>query len=51
VVPFDRIPPVGTISKNHTGMATSSYLLEVKKISMAQMEEWRRQYLEAFEKI
>jgi trimethylamine-N-oxide reductase (cytochrome c) len=29
-------------------MATSGYLVEVEKVSMAQMEEWRNNYPEAF---
>jgi len=31
-------------------MATSGYLVEVERVSMAQMEEWRKQYPEAFER-
>jgi hypothetical protein len=29
-------------------MATSGYLVEVEKVTMAQMETWRNKYLEAF---
>ena len=29
-------------------MATSSYQVEVEKVSMAQMEEWKKHYPEAF---
>ena len=32
------------------GQATSGFLVEVEKVSMAQMEEWRQQYPEAFER-
>jgi molybdopterin guanine dinucleotide-containing S/N-oxide reductase-like protein len=47
---INLISPSGTISKNCVGMATSGYLVEVEKVSMAQMEEWKKQYPEAFEK-
>ena len=29
-------------------MASSGYLVEVEKVTMAQMEEWKKQYPEAF---
>ena len=44
------ISPDGLISRNCVGQATSGYLVEVEKVSMAQMEEWRKQYPEAFNK-
>jgi anaerobic selenocysteine-containing dehydrogenase len=47
---INLISPIGISSKNATGMATSGYLVEVEKVSMAQMEEWRQQYPEAFER-
>jgi len=31
-------------------MATSGYLVEVEKVSMAQMEKWRNKYPAAFNK-
>jgi trimethylamine-N-oxide reductase (cytochrome c) len=31
-------------------MATSGYLIEVEKVTMAQMEGWRKQYPEAFKR-
>ncbi len=37
-------------SKNCVGQATSGYLVEVERVTMAQMEEWMKQYPEAFEK-
>jgi molybdopterin guanine dinucleotide-containing S/N-oxide reductase-like protein len=46
----NAIAPAGLTSKNATGMATSGYLVEVEKVTMAQMEEWKRQYPEAFER-
>jgi molybdopterin guanine dinucleotide-containing S/N-oxide reductase-like protein len=47
---INLISPIGTISKNCIGMATSGYLVDVQKITMAQMEEWRQQYPDAFER-
>jgi trimethylamine-N-oxide reductase (cytochrome c) len=37
-------------SKHAGGQSTSGYLVEVEKVGMAQMEEWRREYPEAFER-
>jgi molybdopterin guanine dinucleotide-containing S/N-oxide reductase-like protein len=42
------ISPTGTISKNCIGQATSGYLVQVEKVTADQMEEWKRQYPEAF---
>ena len=42
--------PGGIISKNAAGQATSGYLCEVEKVTLAQMEEWKKQYPEAFER-
>ncbi len=47
---INLISPIGIVSKHCPGMATSGYLVEVEKVSMAQMEEWRKQYPEAFER-
>ena len=47
---INLISPRGITSKHCGGMATSGYLVEVERVSMAQMEEWRRQYPEAFER-
>jgi trimethylamine-N-oxide reductase (cytochrome c) len=47
---INLISPSGVVSKNCAGQATSSYLVEVEKVTMAQMEEWREQYPEEFEK-
>ena len=46
---INLITPHGTTSKNCVGMATSGFLVEVERVSMAQMAEWREQYPEAFE--
>lgn len=45
---INLISPSGIISKNCCGQATSSYLVEVEKVSMSQMEEWRKLNPEAF---
>ena len=44
------ISPNGIVSKHCPGMATSGYLVEVEKVSMAVMEEWRKKYPAAFER-
>ena len=40
----------GATSKNATGMAVSSFLVEVEKVTMSQMEEWKGKYPAAFER-
>jgi len=47
---INLIAPNGIISKHCGGQATSGYLVEVERVSMAKMEEWRQQYPEAFER-
>jgi molybdopterin guanine dinucleotide-containing S/N-oxide reductase-like protein len=47
---INLISPRGTISKNCLGQATSGYLVEVEKVTAAEMEAWRVQYPEAFER-
>jgi anaerobic selenocysteine-containing dehydrogenase len=42
------IAPKGLTSKHAGGQATSGYLADVEKVSMAQMEEWRTKYPESF---
>lgn len=44
------ICPTNTTSKRASGMATSGYLVEVEKVSFAQMVEWRESYPKAFER-
>ncbi|MFC1861601.1 molybdopterin-dependent oxidoreductase, partial [Chloroflexota bacterium] len=44
---INLISPDGIISKNCVGQATSGYLVEVKKVTMTEMEEWENQYPEA----
>jgi trimethylamine-N-oxide reductase (cytochrome c) len=45
---INAIAPEGLTSKHAGGQATSGYLAEVEKVTMAQMEEWMRDYPEAF---
>ena len=47
---IDLITPEGTVSKNCVGEATSGFLVEVEKVIMTEMEQWRWQYPEAFER-
>jgi anaerobic selenocysteine-containing dehydrogenase len=42
------IAPKGLTSKHAGGQATSGYLADVERVSMAQMEEWRTKYPESF---
>jgi trimethylamine-N-oxide reductase (cytochrome c) len=42
------ITPAAMTSKHATGMATSGFLVEVQKVTDAEMEGWRRDYPEAF---
>ena len=45
---INLVAPNGIVSKHCPGMATSGYLVEVEKVTMAQMEEWKKQYPESF---
>jgi len=47
---INLISPENTVSKNCPGMASSGYLVEVERVSLAQMEEWKDKYPEAFER-
>ncbi|MCK5433686.1 MAG: molybdopterin-dependent oxidoreductase, partial [Dehalococcoidales bacterium] len=47
---INLIAPDGIISKHCVGQATSGYLVEVEKVTLAQMEDWKEQYPEAFER-
>jgi molybdopterin guanine dinucleotide-containing S/N-oxide reductase-like protein len=47
---INLISPYNVISKNCAGMATSGYLVEVERVTMGQLEEWREQYPEVFER-
>ena len=45
---INLITPTAQISKNSSGMATSGFLVEVEKVTEAEMTGWRRDYPEAF---
>ena len=45
---INTITPTATTSKNATGMAVSGFLVEVEKVTDEEMEQWRRDYPEAF---
>ena len=47
---INLITPAGLTSKYAAGQATTSFLVEVERVSMQQMDEWRRLYPEAFER-
>lgn len=47
---INTISPAGVISRNCAGQATSGYLVEVERVTMQQMEDWRKEYPEEFEK-
>jgi trimethylamine-N-oxide reductase (cytochrome c) len=42
------ISPENGTSQNCWGMATSGYLVEVARVTMAEMEQWKKKYPEAF---
>jgi molybdopterin guanine dinucleotide-containing S/N-oxide reductase-like protein len=44
------ISPENGTSQNCWGMATSGYLVGLDKVTMTQMEDWKRQYPEAFKR-
>jgi trimethylamine-N-oxide reductase (cytochrome c) len=47
---INLISPIGLTSKHAGGQATSGYLVEIEKVTAAQMEEWKKQYPEAFKR-
>ena len=47
---INTIAPAGLTSRHAAGQATSGYLAEVERVSMQQMDDWRREYPEAFER-
>ena len=44
------ISPLGLVSKHCGGEVTSGFLVEVEKVTIAQMEEWKTKFPEAFDK-
>jgi molybdopterin guanine dinucleotide-containing S/N-oxide reductase-like protein len=47
---IDLITPAAVTSKNCVGMATSGFLVETARVTMEEMDEWRRKYPEAFQR-
>ena len=47
---INLISPRNTASKRCLGQATSGYLVDVQKVTMQEMDEWRKNYPEAFER-
>ena len=47
---INTISPGNITSRNAVGNAVTGYLVEVERLSMEEMDQWRRQYPEAFEK-
>jgi molybdopterin guanine dinucleotide-containing S/N-oxide reductase-like protein len=47
---IDLISPDWIASKNCVGEATSGFLVDVQRVSQAEMEEWKKQYPAAFER-
>ena len=45
---INLISPTKTVSKNCNGMASSGYLVEVEKVTPEMMDEWKKQYPDAF---
>jgi molybdopterin guanine dinucleotide-containing S/N-oxide reductase-like protein len=45
---IDLIAPDGVISEHCPGQATSGFLVEVKKVTQTEMEEWKKLYPDAF---
>jgi molybdopterin guanine dinucleotide-containing S/N-oxide reductase-like protein len=47
---INTVAPEGLTSKHCAGQATSGFLVELAKVTMEEMEQWRRKYPEAFER-
>jgi trimethylamine-N-oxide reductase (cytochrome c) len=47
---INTITPGGLTSKHAAGQATTSFLVEIERVNMQQMDEWRQQYPDAFER-
>jgi len=47
---INLITPEGLTSKHAAGQATTAFLVEVERVSMADMDTWRREYPDAFER-
>ena len=47
---INLITPTTITSKNCVGMATSGFLVETARVTMEEMDEWRKKYPEAFQR-
>jgi trimethylamine-N-oxide reductase (cytochrome c) len=47
---INTISGSGTSSRNAVGQATTAYLVQVERLSMEEMDQWRKDYPEAFER-
>jgi len=47
---INLITPEGLTSKHAAGQATTAFLVEVERVSMKQMDVWRKEYPDAFER-
>jgi len=47
---INTISPGPTTSKNTVGNAVTGYLVQIERLSMAEMDRWRREYPESFDK-
>ena len=45
---INLITPKGLTSRHAGGQATTSFLVDVQRVSMDEMDKWRREYPEAF---
>ena len=47
---INLITPDGLTSRHAAGQATTAFLVEIERVSMEQMDQWRREYPDAFER-
>jgi anaerobic selenocysteine-containing dehydrogenase len=47
---INTITPEGLTSRHAAGQATTAFLVEVERVGMQQMDDWRREYPDAFER-
>ena len=47
---INTITPEGLTSKHAAGQATTAFLVEVERVKMEEMDKWRREYPDAFER-
>jgi trimethylamine-N-oxide reductase (cytochrome c) len=48
---INTITPEGLTSKYAAGQATTAFLVEVERVGMDQMDKWRREHPDAFERV